>query len=102
MLFPFAGPARAREGGEQRLVHARVERRELAPFLEIAEGFVAGRAAGEALQKRGMDRTEATPLSSQPAVEQRRAVHLQAFEEVAAKQRGEILKGFERQLVDAL
>ena len=37
VLLAFANPAAPGEGGEQALVHARIERRKLEPLLEVAE-----------------------------------------------------------------
>ena len=86
VLLAFADPAAPGERGQQDLVDAPVERRELQPLLQIAERLVVRSAPDEMLQQRGMAAAEPAPLRGEPAVEGRAAVDLQAVEEVAGEQ----------------
>ena len=53
LLLALANAAAPPERGQQRLVHAPVERSELQPLLEIAKDLVTWGVADELLQQRG-------------------------------------------------
>ncbi len=80
MLLSFANSAAPGERSQQELVDMLIERRKLEPLLQIPERFRLRNALDEMLQQRGLTAAESSPLSGEPAVEDRAAVDFQALQ----------------------
>jgi hypothetical protein len=89
MLLALADAPAPGQRREQQLMDAQLERRELQPLLQVAERFVGLRVARKALEQRDVAVAEPAALRRQPAAEERAALDLQAFQEVAREQRNE-------------
>jgi hypothetical protein len=87
MLLAFADAPVPGKRLQKGFVHLPIERRQLQPFLQVPEQLELWRALDELLQQGGATPAEPSPLRSTPAVEDRVAVDLQAFQEISREKR---------------
>src|SRR5262249_61767045 len=79
VLLALADAAAARQRAQEELVHARIERGELEPALEMGGGLVVGRAADQVLEQCGVTGAQAPPLRGQPGIERGVALEFDAL-----------------------
>ena len=88
MLFGRADGAALRQIGQQGQMRARVEWRQLDPFVEMRGHFGRARRMvyGKLFQHGGVACVKTAALGDQPAVEKRAALELQPVEQIAGEQ----------------
>ena len=76
---------------EQQFVGAGVERRQAQPLIYIGRGRVVRQRTGEIFEQHRLDAAEPAAFGGDPGVEHRAARDLEAFEQLAGEQRGQLL-----------
>ena len=91
MRLAFGDAALARERGQQQFMRVAIEWRELQPLIDIGRRGLVRQRAREVFEQHGLDAAEAPALGGDPRIEHRAARDLEAFEQFAGEQRGELL-----------
>ena len=83
---------------QQDFVYPLIERSKFQPLIEIAERLLVRRGLDELFQKSSAAGAQAPTLCNQPIVEERAAIDIDVFQNLAAKKRNEFAQPFDREI----